>query len=154
MMTIVIFLALLNGCCISFCRILNGRLSQDTSAFTASLWNHTVGFIFLSLLVYFTASVPVETVTDAPLTAWLGGVIGALFVALNSYVLSKVGATLTALLVIGGQLVTGVIWEAISHGANLTQLAGVLFILAGVMVAKCGKLPGTKEIKATLQYRK
>ena len=76
MMTLVIFLALLNGCCISFCRVLNGRLSQDTSAFYASFWNHVVGFIFLSLVVYFTSTVPVETIMDAPVIAWLGGVMG------------------------------------------------------------------------------
>ncbi len=89
MMTLVIFLALLNGCCISFCRVLNGRLSQDTSAFYASFWNHVVGFIFLSFVVYFSSTVPVKTIMDAPVIAWLGGVMGALFVALNSYVYQK-----------------------------------------------------------------
>ncbi|WP_198553511.1 MULTISPECIES: DMT family transporter [unclassified Shewanella] len=135
-MLIVVFLALFNGCCISFCRILNGRLGQDTSAFNASLWNHVVGFVFLSIIVYCTSSLPVNIVMKAPVTAWLGGVIGALFVALNSYVLSRVGATLTALLVIGGQLLTGVLWDAISHGAEFSQLAGVLCILAGVLLTK------------------
>lgn len=149
MMTMVIVLALLNGCCISFCRILNGRLSQDTSAFNASLWNHVVGFIFLSLIVYFTSSVPVKTIMDAPVTAWLGGVMGALFVALNSYVLSKVGATLTALLVIGGQLLTGVVWDAISNGAELTPLFGILCILTGVLVTKRGQDQRAKEIEVS-----
>lgn len=144
-MTTIIVLALLNGCCISFCRILNGRLSQGANAFTASLWNHAVGFIFLSFVVYFTASEPVGSLANAPAATWLGGVIGALFVALNSYVLTRVGATLTALLVISGQLITGVIWEAVSHGADLTQVAGVMFILAGVVVAKFGNIPGIKS---------
>lgn len=144
MMTMVIFLALLNGCCISFCRILNGRLAQDSSAFNASLWNHLVGFIFLSLIVYFTSSVPINSIMDAPVTTWLGGVIGALFVALNSYVLSRVGATLTALLVIAGQLLTGVVWEAVSNGAELTQLFGILCILTGVLVTKRGQCQGAR----------
>lgn len=149
MMTMVILLALLNGCCISFCRILNGRLSQDTSAFNASLWNHVVGFIFLSLIVYFTSSVPVITIMDAPVSAWFGGVIGALFVALNSYVLSKVGATLTALLVIGGQLLTGFVWDVFSNGAELTPLFGILCILIGVLVTKRGQDQRAKEIKVS-----
>lgn len=138
-MTLVIFLALLNGCCISFCRVLNGRLSQDTSAFYASFGNHVVGFIFLSLVVYFTSTVPVETIMDAPVIAWLGGVMGALFVALNSYVLSKVGATLTVILVITGQLLTGVVWDAISNGVELTPLLGILCILMGILVTKRGQ---------------
>lgn len=144
-MTLVILLALLNGCCISFSRILHGRLGQDTSAFNASLWNHVVGFILLTLIVYFTSSVPVETIMDAPVTTWLGGVLGALFVALNSYLLSRVGATLTALLVIGGQLFTGVVWDAISNGAELTQLFGILFILTGILVAKRGQCQEVKK---------
>ncbi|KJG38615.1 hypothetical protein UA32_09330 [Photobacterium angustum] len=139
MMTLVIFLALLNGCCISFCRVLNGRLSQDTSAFYASFWNHVVGFIFLSLVVYFSSTVPVKTIMDAPAIAWLGGVMGALFVALNSYVLSKVGATLTVILVITGQLLTGVVWDAISNGVELTPLLGILCILMGILVTKRGQ---------------
>ncbi|KJG02334.1 DMT family transporter [Photobacterium angustum] len=139
MMTLVIFLAVLNGCCISFCRVLNGRLSQDTSAFYASFWNHVVGFIFLSFVVYFSSTVPVKTIMDAPVIAWLGGVMGALFVALNSYVLSKVGATLTVILVITGQLLTGVVWDAISNGVELTPLLGILCILMGILVTKRGQ---------------
>lgn len=139
MMTLVIFLAVLNGCCISFCRVLNGRLSQDTSAFYASFWNHVVGFIFLSFVVYFSSTVPVKTIMDAPVIAWLGGVMGALFVALNSYVLSKVGATLTVILVINGQLLTGVVWDAISNGVELTPLLGILCILMGILVTKRGQ---------------
>ena len=139
MITLVIFLALLNGCCISFCRVLNGRLSQDTSAFYASFWNHVVGFIFLSFVVYFSSTVPVKTIMDAPVIAWLGGVMGALFVALNSYVLSKVGATLTVILVINGQLLTGVVWDAISNGVELTPLLGILCILMGILVTKRGQ---------------
>lgn len=73
---------------------------------------------------------------DAPAIAWLGGVMGALFVALNSYVLSKVGATLTVILVITGQLLTGVVWDAISNGVELTPLLGILCILMGILVTK------------------
>lgn len=131
---LMILLALLNGCCISFCRVINGRLAQDTSAFNASFWNHAVGFVFLSVIVYFTTAVPLETMQAAPIAAWFGGVIGAVFVAINSYVLSKVGATLTALLVIGGQLFTGVVWEALSHGVDCPQVVGVLLILVGVFI--------------------
>jgi len=147
-MTMVIMIALFNGCCISFCRILNGRLSQDTSPFYASLWNHAIGFIFLSIIVYFTSIVPLERIMDAPAASWTGGILGALFVAINSYVLSRIGATLTALLVIGGQLLTGVVWDIINNGGELSQLFGILCILAGVLVAKRNQRKEIKEIEA------
>ena len=148
-MILLILLALLNGCCISFCRILNGRLGQDTSAFDASLWNHIVGFAFLSFIVYFTPSVPIETLINAPLTTYIGGVIGALFVAINSYVLSRIGATLTALFVIGGQLLAGVVWDAVNYGAEFTQMVGVLCILAGILVTKYSQSKRAKRINST-----
>ena len=148
-MTTFIFLALLNGCCISFCRILNGRLAQDSSAFNASLWNHTIGFIFLSFIVYFTSAVPITIIMDAPLSLWSGGVIGALFVALNSYVLSRIGATLTATMVIAGQLLTGVTLDAISNGTEITQLFGVLCILTSVMISKRGQSQDSKGSEVT-----
>lgn len=148
-MTTFIFLALLNGCCISFCRIINGRLAQNSSAFNASLWNHTIGFIFLGFIAYLTSSVAVTTIMDAPLSLWSGGVIGALFVALNSHVLSRIGATLTATLVIAGQLLTGVTLDAISNGTELTQLFGVLCILTSVMILKRGQSQESKGSEVT-----
>ena len=146
-MTTFIFLALLNGCCISFCRIINGRLAQNSSAFNASLWNHTIGFIFLSFIVYLTSSVAVTTIMDAPFSLWYGGVIGALFVALNSYVLPRIGATLTATLVIAGQLITGVTLDAINNGMELTQLLGILCILTSVIFFKRGQSKAQNSVK-------
>jgi transporter family-2 protein len=144
-MTTFIFLALLNGCCISFCRILNARLAEDSSAFNASLWNHSIGFIFLSIIVYFTSSVPVTTIMAAPISLWSGGVIGALFVVLNSYVLVKIGATLTVTMVIAGQLLTGVVLDAVNNGTQITQLLGVLFILTSVILSKRGQSQESKS---------
>lgn len=139
-----ILLALINGGCISICRIINGRLGQETGALNASLWNHLVGFGFLSLVVWLmAASTPgaspsISATLDAPLLAWSGGIIGALFVSLNSYVLPRLGASLTALLVIGGQLLTGVGLDALSRGVNAVQLLGVCCILAAVWLTKRG----------------
>jgi transporter family-2 protein len=144
-MIVFIFLALLNGCCISFCRIINGRFAQGSSAFNASLWNHSIGFIFLSVIVYFTSLVAAPTIMDAPLSLWSGGIIGAFFVALNSYVLSRIGATLTATLVIAGQLLTGVTLDAFNNGMELTQFFGILCILTSVLILKRGQSQGIKK---------
>ncbi|MFV7783029.1 DMT family transporter [Shewanella marisflavi] len=50
-MLTLILLALLNCVCITLCSILNGRLGQASDAYYASLWNHCVVFVFLSLLL-------------------------------------------------------------------------------------------------------
>lgn len=135
-MTIMIFLALLNGCLISICRIINGRLAKHTSAFNASFWNHFIGFIFLSVIVLCFEIDTVNTIFDAPQFTWIGGLLGALFVALNSYILPKLGATRTALFVISGQMVTGVIFDSLINGMNIYQTIGLVLILTGVFISK------------------
>lgn len=135
-MIMMILLALTNGVCIGLSRLLNGRLSQDTNAFNASLWNHVVGFTLLSLLLTFIPTPPLASLLSAPVYTWLGGVFGALFVALNSYVLSRIGATMTALLVITGQLLTGVVFDAMAANAEPLQLFGGVLIMAGVLLTK------------------
>ncbi|EBV1760592.1 EamA-like transporter family protein, partial [Salmonella enterica subsp. enterica serovar Newport] len=53
MLLFYITIALTNGICIIFSRSINGRLSQSSNAFYASLVNHIAGFIFLSVVVLF-----------------------------------------------------------------------------------------------------
>lgn len=136
LMIMMILLALTNGVCIGLSRILNGLLSQDTNAFNASLWNHVVGFTLLSLLLTFIPTPPLASLLTAPVYTWFGGVLGTFFVAINSYVLSRIGATMTALLVITGQLVTGVVFDAITTHTEPFQLLGILLIIIGVLLTK------------------
>ncbi|MCG9755807.1 DMT family transporter [Shewanella insulae] len=132
-MLTLILLALLNGVCIGLCRILNGRLGQASDAYYASLWNHGVGFVFLSLLLVLMPSPPIAGLLDAPLYAWLGGVVGAVFVVLNTLVILRLGATLCSLLVISGQLLSGVLFDLVVKAVNPLQLLGVVVIFAGVL---------------------
>jgi len=137
----LIVLALLNGVCIGLSRAINGRLALDRGAFHASLCNHIVGFLFLSLLLVATDSVNGATFGQAPWGAYLGGVIGALFVALNSYVLPRLGTLRAALLIISGQMLAGVIIDRLRDSGDTisAQILGVGLILLGVYVARMEK---------------
>ncbi|HCT9094133.1 TPA: DMT family transporter [Serratia liquefaciens] len=137
----LIVLALLNGVCIGLSRAINGRLALDRGAFHASLCNHIVGFLFLSLLLVATGSVNGATFGLAPWGAYLGGVIGALFVALNSYVLPRLGTLRAALLIISGQMLAGVVIDRLrDSGVTISaQILGVGLILLGVYVARMEK---------------
>ncbi|QYJ91543.1 DMT family transporter [Shewanella halotolerans] len=132
-MLTLLLLALLNGVCIGLCRILNGRLGQASDAYYASLWNHGVGFVFLSLLLVSMPTPPIAGLLDAPLYAWLGGVVGAVFVVLNTLVILRLGATLCSLLVISGQLLSGVLFDLVVKAVNPLQLLGVIIIFVGVL---------------------
>ena len=75
-----------------------------------------------------------------PILSYLGGVIGALYVAINSHVLTRIGALKTALLVISGQMVTGVMFDVVGQPFldSAIQLVGVILIIAGVYYGQTG----------------
>ncbi|HDL8055960.1 TPA: DMT family transporter [Yersinia enterocolitica] len=137
-MTIYILLALCNGIFVSLSRTINGRLGMDTNIFYASLWNHVVGFIFLTLILLCMGGFSSGFQQSAPLLAYLGGAMGSLFVAINSYVLARIGSTQSALLVISGQMLTGVIIDQFTqrNDSLIMQLSGVILIISGVWLAK------------------
>lgn len=130
-MAMMIVLALLNGVCISLSRVINGRLSVATNAFSASWWNHLVGFLFLTPFLLYGGEE--FSGWQAPWAAYCGGALGALFVAINSYVLPRIGTLPTTLLVISGQMLAG---AAIDGWRGMTPAAGVGLILLGVYLAK------------------
>mgnify|MGYP000104568370 FL=1 len=144
-MTLFIFLALINGLFIGLSRSLNGQLSQQKGPFKASFYNHLVGFLLLSLIIV-TFGFEVKSLSSA--WNWdngylyLGGLIGALYVALNSYVLNQMGAMKAALLVISGQMMTGVLLDFIlspmasSVLPYLMQVLGVILIVLGIALSQ------------------
>ncbi|CNF31789.1 DMT family transporter [Yersinia kristensenii] len=137
-MTIYIVLALCNGIFVSLSRTINGRLGMDTNIFYASFWNHLVGFLFLTLILLVMGGLSGGFQQSAPFIAYLGGAMGALFVAINSYVLARIGSTQRALLVISGQMLTGVVIDQFMqlNSSLVMQLSGVILIIAGVWLSK------------------
>ncbi|MCY1125805.1 DMT family transporter [Frigidibacter sp. RF13] len=133
-----ILFALLGGTLVSVSRAINGRLSLATSAMSASFWNHLVGFLFLSAVALLWGGLMPGGWPDAPVTAWFGGTIGVLFVASGSWLVARIGATLTAMLVIAGQMVSGVALDLALGQSDglLPKAAGVALILAGMVLAR------------------
>jgi transporter family-2 protein len=139
-----ILIALSNGLLIGTSRTVNGHLGRKEGPIRAALWNHGVGFGFLSLPILFIHGVGPGAGAGAPVFAWLGGVLGVGFVAINSHVVVRLGASRTASLVVGAQILTGV---AISNvgapidRATLVRLAGSALIILGIWVANSRRKP-------------
>lgn len=135
-MTVAVIFALLAGTLVSVSRQINGRLALSTSALAASFWNHVVGFVFLVAAgLAFGGLWPAGT-AEAPWFAWIGGPVGVVFVAAGSVLVARIGAVNTALLIIGGQMVTGVLidlWRD-TPGDPWLRGAGVVLILAGMAI--------------------
>ena len=137
-MMLPIIYALTAGVLVSLSRQLNGRLSLSTSPLIASFWNHFVGFVFLTALGLVIGGFFPEALADMPWWAYIGGPIGVIFVASGSWLIARIGAINTALLVIGGQMVSGVVLDLV-RGAPVIVWAsalGVVLILAGMALTQ------------------
>ena len=134
-------MAVLAGALIGLSRQINGRLSLARGALGASFWNHLVGALALGLaavvLSLSGASPNLPGLAQAPAYAWLGGTLGVVFVAAGSWLVARIGATMTALLVIAGQMISGALLDTLRQGAEGAPLRalGVATILAGVALA-------------------
>lgn len=137
-MTFLILLGLLNGVAVSLSRTLNGRLASARGAMTASLANHLLGFGLLGALLILKGA-PWERLAGlAGLDPWLllGGVLGALFVAISSWAIGRVGALACALLIVAGQLAGGALLDALAGRLAGSDLLGILLVLAGAALQR------------------
>jgi len=67
-----------------------------------------------------------------------GGPLGVVFVASGSWLVARIGAINTALLVVGGQMVSGVAFDLMRSAAPSAWLSGlgVALILAGMALTQ------------------
>lgn len=134
-------LALLAGVLVSLSRQINGRLALSTSAMESSFWNHIVGLGFITLVALLIGGLFAGNPGAAPWWAYLGGPVGVIFIAAGSWLIARIGAAQTALLIIAGQMISGVVIDmAMGAPGNIwARVLGVGLILAGMWVAHSGK---------------
>lgn len=137
-MTPFILCASLAGILIALSRQLNGRLSVSTSPLIASFWNHAVGFGFLTIIGLSIGGLIPAGAFDAPWYAYLGGTVGVVFVASGSWLITRIGAMNTALMIIGGQMTGGVVINLLKSATSAFWLAslGVVLIMSGMVIAQ------------------
>jgi len=136
--------AFLGGVLVIVSRQINGRLSLSTSAMHASFWNHVVGLIFLSVIAVVVMAFGgpfAQGAQEAPAWAYLGGTIGVIFIAMSSWLVAKIGAVRTAMLIIAGQMVSGVVLDVVmgAPGALWARIFGVILIMAGMWLSMQSK---------------
>ncbi|WNG32886.1 DMT family transporter [Archangium minus] len=142
-----ILLAFFNGTVIGTSRALNGRLGAEVGSFKASLWNHLIGFLFLTPALLLIGGWKFDLIHEAPLSAYIGGFFGALFVAVNSYVFPRLGAMNASLLVISGQMISAVLLDYRNQGVapTATRCLGVVIVLLGVYLTRASKTSRVKD---------
>ncbi|MDL2194781.1 DMT family transporter [Shewanella algae] len=153
MLSLFLLLALANGVMVSLSRSFNGALAANKGALQASLLNHLLGFLLLTLvLAVYTRfqGGAVWQLQATPAYTWLGGVIGALFVATSSWALARLGAMACALLVISGQMLTGVWLDSLSRELGWQAWLGAALILAGVILQRLAAKAQTRRVGSGL----
>ncbi len=141
-------LAVLAGLLVGLSRQINGRLALSTSALESSFWNHLVGLVFITCIALAIGGLFAGNPGDAPWWAYLGGPIGVVFIAAGSWLIPRIGAAHTAMLIIAGQMISGVLLDVIlgAPGNTFARVVGVACILAGVWAARN---PPKREAKIT-----
>lgn len=133
-----IAMAVIAGMLVGLSRQINGRLALSTSAMESSFWNHIVGLVFITAAALITGGLFAGDPWSAPWWAWLGGPIGVIFIAAGSWLIPRIGAARTAMLIIAGQMVSGVVLDLVmgAPGSGMARAAGVALIFAGLWIAR------------------
>ena len=116
-------------------RSLLGIIGHSFGAKRASVINHASGFIFILILMLLMGeNLNFSTLSNPPIKAYLGGIIGAGFVIITSFVIPKIGVLKTSIIFISGQMTCGVLIDfLIGNLKDLTStLLGLFLILLGV----------------------
>jgi len=145
MIWLFILLAFLAGAVLPVQTGVNSRLAGPVGhPMLASLISFVVGT--LALCVYTLAlRVPLPQMSElsqAPFWIWLGGMLGAFFIATTTTLASKISATVLVGLIIAGQLIVAVFLDHFGllgfalHPINCWRIVGILLLIAGVFLIK------------------
>lgn len=128
----------LAGSFVSYQQAVNGRVRAVTNATVATLQNFTVGLAALLLgLLLRAALVGVHAESWPGADRWwlyLGGPIGASFVAVAAVVVKRLGVLRLGLAVTAGQLVGGILLD-VGHGLVATTVVGAGLAMTAVVVS-------------------
>lgn len=76
-------------------------------------------------------------IEEIPIIAFVGGIMGAFFVVINSYILPSLGVMLTSVFTIYGQMVSSLIIDVFNGMQNqntFLQLIAVVLIILDVVI--------------------
>jgi transporter family-2 protein len=142
---VYVVLALIGGAGLATQAAVNARLSLATGhPVTAATISFGIGFAFL-LIGLFAFRVPVpaaSALASMPIWGWVGGALGATYVALAILVVPKIGTAAAVALVVAGQMAASLALDHVGafglaeHGINIWRIVGALLLTAGVVLIR------------------
>jgi len=138
-------LALVAGAMMPTQAAINNRLAGYVqSPISAAFVSFLIGTI--ALFAYMLASgTPIGSlwnIKEAPAVAWLGGLLGAFFVASTIVLAPRIGVAMTFSLIVAGQMLITLVLDHFGFlglpvkEISLARVGGVLLITAGVVIIR------------------
>ena len=143
---IPLLLALVAGILIAIQAPTNAILAKASgSPVVAAFISFFVGTVALGAIVAATSGrVLAPELRNVPWYAWVGGLYGAVFVAVAAFAAPRIGIGVLLTAAIAGQLLAALILDHYGffglprQPVNLTRIAGVALVLAGAMLVRRG----------------
>jgi transporter family-2 protein len=146
MVVIYALLAAAIGASVVLQASINGELRTLVGdPYRTALISTTVSTIFLLAMSAVLVGKPVpdgSVFAHAPWWMWVGGVLGAIYVAAAAYLVSKLGSAFMFTVIIFGQLVMAVMmdqfgWVGLDkHPITLPRVAGIALVLIGAILVR------------------
>jgi transporter family-2 protein len=136
-------LCVIAGIGVAIQQAINGRLTTISREPMAAAWaNFAVGSLILTLallMITATRAGALEPLPAGPWWLYLGGIIGATFIATTAWVVGKVGVLAISLLVTAGQLTGALVLDVvILEVVDGPLIAGVLLSFGAVALTAVG----------------
>jgi transporter family-2 protein len=119
---------------------INAQLGKQVTAGTATLHSLITGTVFMLLIVMLRGNLPNYSKVLTVKPVWLiGGLFGAFIIYFSSRAIPDIGISNTLILILAGQLVSGLVIDACVNNVqiSLRKMAGmILFLIGTVMFLK------------------
>lgn len=142
-MILGILLALISGIISVISKMLNYKTTEKIGLLNGTLVNYVVGSLFslLAIIVLGKFNIINPTlISSIPFWLYLGGIFGLLSLVLTIFSLSKVSVVYSTVLILIGQLGTGLVIDGLNSGKfSFLKLLGVALIILGIALDKLAR---------------
>lgn len=130
-------LAILAGIFTTIEASINSQLGKYLTPSIATLHSLIVGLTFMFFINLFLGNLPRYTKVTSVNPIWLiGGFFGAFIIYLSSKSIPRLGISSTLILILAGQLVSGLLIDALVNNAEISfkKMMGMIMFLAGAVI--------------------
>lgn len=139
-MILGILLALISGVISVVSKMLNFKTTEKLGLLNGTLVNYVVGALFSLVAILVLGKynfINPKLISTIPFWLYCGGIFGLLSLILTIFSLSKVSVVYSTVLILIGQLGTGLLIDGLNSGKfSFLKLLGVALVIVGVAADK------------------